>query len=68
MSEKVLSKEQKIAVLKQEWLQEAKPYLENGTAQKDYPHLDGTDSAALAKIQEKYKAKMRELERKHRIE
>ncbi len=61
MLEKDLSKETRMEKLKQEWLQEAKPFLESETTQKDNPHLDGSDSAALAKIQEKYKAKIREL-------
>lgn len=61
MSEKNLTKEQKIEALKQEWLEEAKPYLENESDQKSEPHLDGPDSTALFIIQEKYRAKIKEV-------
>lgn len=61
MSEKNITKEQKIKTIKQEWLEEAKPYLENESGQKDNSHLDGSDSTALAKIQEKYKTKIKEV-------
>lgn len=61
MSKKNLTKEQKIETIKQEWLEEAKPYLENELDLKDNPHLDGPDSTALAKIQENYKTKIKEV-------
>lgn len=61
MSEKNLTKKQKIEILKQEWLEEAKPYLEKKSDQKDNPHLDGPDSTALSIIQEKYRAKIKEV-------
>lgn len=61
MSEKNLTKEQKIEALKQEWLEEAKPYLDRKSDRKNHTHLDGPDSTALARIQEKYRAKIKEV-------
>lgn len=61
MSENQLSpaQEDEIARIKTQWMAEAEPYL-NDTPQKT-PMLDGSGSAVLAQIQEKYKLKIKKV-------
>lgn len=61
MSEKQLTLEQKnkIEQLKKEWLAEAEPYLNGQNHKKNV--LDGPDSAALNKIQIKYRERIKEI-------
>ena len=59
MSEKRLNSEKiaEIEKLKQEWMDEAQPYLEKQSGNGNM--LDGEDSSVLARIQEKYKKKIK---------
>jgi len=61
MSEKQLTQKQKnrIEQLKEEWLAEAEPYLNNPVRNRAV--LDGPNSTALAQIQIKYKKKIKEV-------
>lgn len=65
MSEKSLTKEQKekIEALREQWLEEVEPYLEDGHNPQPVvgARLDGPDTVALAKIQAKYKRKIKEV-------
>ena len=67
MKELVLSKKKKkrIEEIRERWLKEAEPYLENTAEKKvmqvEHPHLDGHDSVSLSQIQMKYQKEIREV-------
>lgn len=59
MAGKELTEEQKIKIdkIKEEWWEEVQPYLQKPSP-RPYIQLDGEDDIALAKLQQKYVAKM----------
>lgn len=59
MAGKELTEEQKIKIdkIKEEWWEEVQPYLQKSPP-RPYIQLDGEDDIALAKLQQKYVAKM----------
>lgn len=64
MSEKKLTDDQKkkIEKIKQQWIEEVKPYLsEKNQTQEKRCKLDGDNTWMLAKLQEEYDRKIREV-------
>ena len=65
MNEKNIKLEEEFKKLKNEWLQEAKKILETEYPRRD-GQLDGECTVQMAKLQKKYKIKIKELREKYK--